>query len=767
MHVRRANQVKTVEPAQADPSSTWADFSQSPTQDRPQERLGGSTLNRRADVGVGRRLGLGFIALFAMSLGLACSGEGPRAGSPVDPAQGGAKDAAAAGAAEVAASSWDDELDPGPITKTSMRGHERGSAWVIDPEVLDEPRELDVAQAEARGYTVIDLGDRWRPFIFTHATPGLEDESTNTYAAKYIGLANDEIDHDGDPLAEHGHNYLELYGIPPALGVVLAEWQTLPEVEQCLADADYDPSVFDPSGGGIVYSKSNASKRLKNWRWRKSKLEKEMKGKKLGAEAEAGNYAAAAEVEGLERYYKAFIEVDREVQIIKQAQIRLRCERLFNEKGGVGKFTPGEYAGTTTHALANFEKKHDLMGWGHFTEENIAFLALSPREAAYARLVRVLSERVVSSAGILEDGSARDWKPDFQYKDGEGNQHGLRDLAGEFTDATLEALGLAGDPDAAFARLAELAEMAEADPERAEGFGELLVAVKLPELPAYYAEDMAFSTVIDRGDVWYDFPYDDEGNKRSQGRKRHPHLTLYVTYEGQKIPLVHWRTTIGSWRTELSEGQEYYAYKNSDVGDRVWQTIMAAPVWIPPDYTPTKTLTKRKTINGRTQRVVNYDETGPGYMSAYGLVAAYHVKLREKKDGSISVWDNQIRTHGSVDYNSILRRYSHGCHRLYNMNAVRMFSMILQHREYVREGQTVAGVGRKFTYKDKEYTMRLDTRGYKYTLVEPIEVTVTEGRIRGTRQKPYTELMPKPGVVYEDTESEEDAEALVVEDEGA
>ena len=641
------------------------------------------------------------------------------------------------------------------MTKTSLREHPLGKAWVIDPDKLDEPMQIAIDQAEARGYTVIDLGDSWTPYIFTAKTPGLEDRSDNSYAARYVDLANDRTDHDGDPLAEHEHNYLELYGIPPSLTVVLEEWRALPELEQCLADADYDPSAFDPSIGAIAYRKQDAAKRVRSWKWAKSKLETDMKKAKLGEAVSAGNYAAAAEVPSLQRAYDSFIALDREVQLIRNTQIRLRCEKLYNEKDGLGAYKTGEFDSSTTHGLANFEKKHDVMGWGHFTPENIAVLGLSPREAVHARLVRVLTERVVSSAGILEDGSARDWKPDFRYTDESGAKHGLRDLAGEFAEAALTALEL-GDPDAALASLERLEQLAVDDPEHPERFGELLVAVKLPELPAYYSANMDFFTIIDRGDVWYDYPYDDDGSKRAQPRSRHPHLTLYIRYRDQKIPLIHWRTTIGSWRTEMHEGQEYYAYKNSDVGDRVWQTIMAAPVWIPPESTPTKSLTKLKNVGGRMKRVVNYDETGPGYMSAYGLVAGYHVKLNEHKDGTVGVYDNQIRTHGSVDYNSILRRYSHGCHRLYNMNAVRMFSMILQHREYAREGQTQVGAVRKFDYKDAEYVMKLPTRGYKFELVEPIPVTVTEGRIRGTRQKPYDQLMPKPGVIYDETEGEDE-----------
>lgn len=691
--------------------------------------------------------GLAALALVAMGTG-ACSRDGAHE-EPVDPARGSAEIEPVAESTDAATAPWERELEPGPITKTSLREHPFGRAYVIDPSKLEQPRELPIEQAEARGYTVVDLGDSWRPYIFSHKTPGVEDFGDNVYAARYVDLANDRTDHDGDALAAHEHNYLELYGIPPSLSVVLAEWRALPAIEQCLIDAGYDGSHFDPAVGSIAYARTAGPKRVRSWRWAKTKLEKDMRKAGLGEAVSAGDHGAAAGVDELKRAYDNFVALDREVQIIRNAQLRFRCEELFSSHSGQGKFELGDFDGATTHALAAFEKKHDVMGWGHFTSDNIKVLAQSPREAVHARLVRVLTERVVAAAGIVEDGSARDWKPDFRYTDEQGQDHGLRDLASEFSAAALVALGL-DDPETALARLEQLEQLAVDDPAHPEDFGELLVALKLPPRPAYYSDNMAFSTVIDRGDVWYDFPWDSEGKQSSQPRQRTPKLTLYVTYREQNIPLVHWRTTIGSWRSEMHEGKEYYAYKNSDVGDRVWQTIMAAPVWIPPASTPTGSLTKLKRVKGKLQRVVNYDETGPGYMSAYGLVAGYHVKLNQKSDGSVTVFDNQIRTHGSVDYMSILRRFSHGCHRLYNMNAVRMFSMILQHRPYTREGQTKIGAGRSLDYKGKSYVMKLDTRGYKYELVEPITVTVTEGRVRGARQSPYKDMMPKPGVDYSD-----------------
>ena len=68
---------------------------------------------------------------------------------------------------------------------------------------------------------------------------------------------------------------------------------------------------------------------------------------------------------------------------------------------------------------------------------------------------------------------------------------------------------------------------------------------------------------------------------------------------------------------------------------------------------------------GTYARVTNYDETGPGYLSAYGMVAAIHEEMRKGPDGA-RFSDNGIRTHGSFDYPSLRGRFSHGCHRLYN-----------------------------------------------------------------------------------------------------
>jgi len=703
--------------------------------------------------GHGRRRALALGVALSLS---ACSGA--KTGVGDEPEPGLAAAAPADPEAGRAAERFPTEEELGPVTKNSFREHEAGEAWVFDPSQEGGPKKLPVGVAEARGYSIIDLSSSWTPYIFSDKTPGLDDTKPNLYREKYVGLANDRVDHYGDPMRDHEHNYLELYGIPPSLDVIQQEWSEVDSVVvPCLEQAGFDPEAFSRYDGTIAYRNNNGSaKRAKKARWLRSQAAKQMRKAGLDPESKDDRAAAATNPKTAKSYERWRKEQDI-VDVIDHAQRRFRCEKLFNSAGGEGKFSPGVYDSDTTHALANFERKHDIMGWGHFKRDNMAMLALPPDQTTHLRLLRAIEERVVMSTGIIEDGSAKRWKKDFRYRDASGKEHPLPNLVEDYTAAVIEALGLT-TPEQAKQRLAELSDLGEG------GFDQLLVAVRLPERPAYYSSDMQLSAVIDRGDIWYDFPYDEEGNKLGQPRSRYPHLTLFVEYEGQTIPLVHWRTTIGSWRSELNEGEVMLKYKNSDVGPRVWKDIVAAPVWIPPNTTPAEALIKARWHDGKFTKDVNYSEIGPGYRSAYGLVAAYHIKQVTRDDGTIRAeLDNGIRTHGSVDYMSILRRFSHGCHRLYNMDAVRLFSFVLRHRAYTRLGQQEVGVRRNLEHEGKTYNMKIDTRGYKYELVEPISVRVTEGRIRGSRHSPIDEYVLKPVK----PEPLEDGDAATVDDDDA
>jgi hypothetical protein len=145
---------------------------------------------------------------------------------------------------------------------------------------------------------------------------------------------------------------------------------------------------------------------------------------------------------------------------------------------------------------------------------------------------------------------------------------------------------------------------------------------------------------------------------------------------------------------------------------------------------------------------------GPWYASAYGLVAAFHMRQVQKKNGEFVYFDNGIRSHGSVDYNSILRRFSHGCHRLYNHLAIRLFDFVLKHKPFVRAGQMEAGYSKKVLInedgQEETYTINLDSKGYKYELKNPVPITVLAGNIRGKQRVPIEIYMPKPEEEYGD-----------------
>jgi hypothetical protein len=400
----------------------------------------------------------------------------------------------------------------------------------------------------------------------------------------------------------------------------------------------------------------------------------------------------------------------------------------------------------THEALAAWERKNDIFGWGFLGGETLGALLRPSRGLLFDTFKRLLAERVADAAGIVEDGSinlARRKNPPT-WRDAAGATHPIPNLIEDHVNALLAAIGVATPEDMiAFLRAHK------------DGLGGLHVAFKPPPLPDYYqpddlqskrsAPELDLVAEIDRGDVWYDVPFDARGKPIVQRREHFPHFTLFVRWHGQKIPLVWWRTTIGSWRSEMhADGRVYMKYKNSDVGPRVWRQIVAAPVWIPPEGTPAKDLLTRKVLdrNVGPVTVVNTDVMGPGFQSAYGLVMGIHV---DPKRGG---FDNQIRTHGSVDYTSIARRFSHGCHRLVNNRAVRLYDFVLRHRAFRRLGSVPLNLKKRLEVDGETYHYALKTRGYYYELDNPVPMNVLEGRIMGDVKKPITAFVRKPGIDY-------------------
>ena len=127
-----------------------------------------------------------------------------------------------------------------------------------------------------------------------------------------------------------------------------------------------------------------------------------------------------------------------------------------------------------------------------------------------------------------------------------------------------------------------------------------------------------------------------------------PVLTLYARDGASEVALVRWPTTIGTWQREKrAVGAVVNRYKNSRAGSFFWHEIVAAPVWFAP---------------------------------ASGLVLILH---RNTWGG-----DTGVRTHGTVSYLSIAGgSASHGCHRLFTYQALRLAGFLLAHRPFTVRGE--------------------------------------------------------------------------------
>jgi hypothetical protein len=666
-----------------------------------------------------------------------------------------------------------------------------GETYALRPPPGKSGRET-IESARQSGLLDVDLGDDWAPYIFSDGSG--DDAKENFYRPNFVALANNRTTPDelffespegrqailtaanvpprkkNDPVSpeekkaldtakrlmrgERSRNFLEVFGIPPTLSVLRGRMED-DRARTCYQDVDL--AALTALKETVTYSNRERARK----QFMEAQADAEWAAKVLAPRPDGGASNVAMPTAVLPNHrppeaepslddpkVQARLERFKRGQVrlaaVKAAQERLVCEGLLSAKS---KYTEGMFDLPTNEALALWERKNDIFGWGFLGEDTLQALQRPPLAMHLETFKRILAERVADAAGIIEDGSvsAKMKKPPT-YKVN-GVAHPIPDLVGQHVDALLAALKVSTPDDLA-------ALLHDIKPDKLANFR---VAFKGPPLPPYYGEEMELSAEIDRGDVWYDFPWDAKGKPIVQKRVNYPKFTLFVNWQNQKIPLARWRTTIGNWRSELhTDGKVYYKYKNSDVGPRIWKNVVAAPVWIPPEGTPAKDMLTKKVFDPHVGPVdvVNTDVMGPGFQSAYGLVMAIH--LKEMPGGG--VFDNQIRTHGSVDYTSIARRFSHGCHRLVNNRAVRLFDFVLQHRKFVRQGNMSLGHMKKvFTVDDKEYEYELNTRGYYYELKPPVKVEVLEGKIMGEVQKPITDFVRKPGVDYGDGDEVETA----------
>jgi hypothetical protein len=592
-------------------------------------------------------------------------------------------------------------------------------------------RDVDAAHAREQRRVLLDLGDDWTPYLFTERGSEAEPPVRNSYRQTYLALARGEFPDDIHGDRARVDEYLELFGIAPTL-TVLRQRMRAAAGRDCTRTVDLEP--VRAFGETVAFRGSDDARREVR---RFQAAEREVQ--RLLAQYHVATVAELPRGRLSDREQGAVAQYERlgpRVRAISAVQARLECEGLLRP----GRYVRGGLDAPTHEALAKLEKRHRIFGWGALARDTLEVLRQPPLESMRADVVRVLTERAMHAAGVIEDGSTS-FKPDGTprtFRGRDGREHAIPDLESQLRTALVAAFGLTS-PESTLAWLESLGDLGGPAPR--------LVAIEGPTLPEYYSGDMDLEVEIDRGDVWYEFPYDDQGQERPQPVERRPRLTIFTNYLGQRIPLARFGTTIGGWRSEFIDGRVWWKYKNSPPGPVVWTEIVAAPVWIPPESTPPRDLLKRNPRRGRAGEkpyVVNVHETGPSYASAYGLVAAYHRTYREGADGGIRIQgDEGIRTHGSVDYMSIMRRHSHGCHRLHNHIAVRLMSFVLAHRRHRRVGMQRVNVERELEHEGETYKMEIKEGGYEFQLERPVRVNVLEGRVRGTVARPISFPIPR------------------------
>ncbi|NUP04967.1 MAG: hypothetical protein HOW73_02785 [Polyangiaceae bacterium] len=413
-------------------------------------------------------------------------------------------------------------------------------------------------------------------------------------------------------------------------------------------------------------------------------------------------------------------------------QGELVCEGLMKKAAANGRMGQSTFG-----ALEIFRRRHMIVGAG-VDGDTLTAMSLGGDERAFRALLRGLRERVADATGIIEDGSASNQRATVQGRELDltsfarssvALENGAPDLLDAATDVAARELGWS-NPDAAREFIAARGK---------DGFVSLRVALPLPAAPAYHNAAMDLRVEIDRGDVFYETPGAAAAKRKLHGEVRRPAFVVYAKDGAREIPLLSWTTTIGGWKKEqLEDGEIALKYKESDVGDRVWRRLIAAPAWMPPDSTPDNELVRVAEDGTMT---LKSDIFQPGYRNAYGLVMLIHDEALAKDDEDPKWADHGIRTHGSVDYRSIKNGTSHGCHRLYNQLALRLSGFLLQHRNAVRRGNMRAGYHRTIEKDDQTVEIDIPSRGYLYELEPPVPVRVLEGNVVGESQSPRTTVI--------------------------
>jgi hypothetical protein len=254
-----------------------------------------------------------------------------------------------------------------------------------------EERWISAEQALAAGQTLVDFSDEWTPYLFEEQRDEHGKLLPNRYRRVFIGLANDQLDGDGEPLEPGSKNYLELYGIFPSFSV-LRERFLKDEAQSCV-----DPESTEALQAVKAVAFPSVAQQRRD-AIRQPKIGKELEQARLATRVETleelaeKKPALAAKVKDFQRWTSAG-------KAVAAAEKRLICEGFLQAPETVSpkarnKHQMGMQDALFSNALRHFQQKH-MIYEGH---------ALRPRTlAALARRSRMITKRCF---GLCANGSS-------------------------------------------------------------------------------------------------------------------------------------------------------------------------------------------------------------------------------------------------------------------------------------------------------------------------------------------------------------------------
>ena len=242
------------------------------------------------------------------------------------------------------------------------------------------------------GYFLLDLGESWTPYLFTERDSENEERIPHAYRETYLALARGEFPDDHHGARAERDKYLELYGIMPTLGLLRRRFREVRDLE-CRQELDLAPlAAFD----GFEAYRNNTVARRRASQFRH--LERQVNGlvERQGVSSEAE--LDEDRLDDREQRDAARVPRPAPARWKPSAPPR-RASSARATSRARARTSTAPWTGSTHEALAEFERRHRVYGWGFIGGETLERLREPPLELERRAVVRVLTERAMHSLG--------------------------------------------------------------------------------------------------------------------------------------------------------------------------------------------------------------------------------------------------------------------------------------------------------------------------------------------------------------------------------